>query len=266
MAEARRDDVRIHYLDEGQGTAALLIHGHTLDLRVWDDVALLLMGSGARVLRPDLRGHGRSSRPEKGYHPSHHAADMAAVLDAADVGRALVVGHSIGGGVALEMALTMPGRVSGLVLVEPVLPDRAFEPAFFANLKEVAGVTRSEGIRAAMLGPWLSNPLFEGSLRRPGMRERLAAVVADFPGAEYLATERDRVERDWTMPDRLGEIAVPTTVLLSDATLPSFEGYAEEIAREVPGAGLVRVAGCGHLMPWEAPDTVAEAILAQLRG
>ena len=87
MAHVDNHGVRIHYLDEGAGDPVLLIHGHTFDRRVWDDVAPGLRAGGRRVLRPDLRGHGLSARPDRGYHHSHHAADMAAVLATAGVGR-----------------------------------------------------------------------------------------------------------------------------------------------------------------------------------
>jgi len=262
MPYVERDGVRIHYLDEGAGEPVLLIHGHTFDRRVWDEVAPPLADSGRRVLRPDLRGHGLSSRPDKGFHHSHHAADMAAVLDDAGVGPATVVGYSVGGAIALEMALTMPGRLRALVLVAPVLPDRPFEPEFFANLKEVAKAIRSDGLEAAMLGPWLEGPLLATSLGAPGVRERLVSMLRDFPGAEYLATERDRVERDWTVPDRLAEVDVPVVVVVGDRDMPGFRAWADEIAAAIPGAGSRVVEGHGHLVPITAPEAVVEPILA----
>ena len=210
MPEATNGDVTIHYEDEGSGKPVLLIHGHTMDRRIWDPVIPGFRNAGLRILRPDLRGHGLSTRPDFGYHMSHHASDMAAVLDDAGIDSATVVGYSIGGGVALEMALTLPERVSGLVLMSPVMPDRPFEAAFMDNLREVARVTRSEGIEAAMIGPWASSPLFEFSFSKTGVREAAMAINRDFPGAEYLATQRDRIEREWTVLERLSEINVWT--------------------------------------------------------
>ena len=113
MPEVKNGDVTLYYEDEGSGSPVLLIHGHTLDRRLWDPVVPFLLDAGLRVLRFDLRGHGRSSRPDFGYHPSHHAADMAAVLDTAGVDPAVGVGHSIGGAVLLEAAVTMPQRLTG---------------------------------------------------------------------------------------------------------------------------------------------------------
>ncbi|MEN8165154.1 MAG: alpha/beta hydrolase, partial [Acidobacteriota bacterium] len=163
---------------------------------------------------PDFRGHGRSTRPPCGYHWSDHSGDVEAVLGSAGVERAAIVGFSLGGGVALEMALERPGRVGKLVLMSPVMPDRPFEPEFMANLKAVAMMARTEGIQAAMEGPWMKSPLFAVSLAKTGVLETLSEIVKDFPGAEYLAEARDRVERDWTVPERLGEITVSTLVLV----------------------------------------------------
>jgi pimeloyl-ACP methyl ester carboxylesterase len=261
MPKATNGEVIIHYEDEGSGEPVLLIHGHTMDRRIWDPVMPGLRAAKLRILRPDLRGHGLSARPEFGYHLSHHASDMAAVFDAAGIDSATVVGYSIGGGVALEMALTLADRISGLVLMSPVMPDRPFEAAFMENLREVASVSRSEGIEAAMLGPWASNPLLEFSFSKPHVREAAMAICREFPGAEYLATQRDRVDREWTTPNRLSEIGVATAVIAGDRETPGFRSYAEEAAEKIPGARIEFYENCGHLLPLEEPDRVAQTII-----
>jgi pimeloyl-ACP methyl ester carboxylesterase len=262
MPEAVNGDVTLYYEDEGSGPPVLLIHGHTLDRRLWDPVVPSLLGAGFRVLRIDLRGHGLSSRPDFGYHVSHHAADVAAVLEVADAGPVLGVGHSIGGAVVLEVAVTMPQRLAAMVLVSPVMPDRNFEPAFMENLREVAGVIRTEGVPAAMAGPWDSSPLFEHSFRRPEIRQAAAAITRDFPGADYLATQRDRVERTWSLPDRLTEISLPTVVVVGEKEMPGFRAYAEEAASGIPGARFEVFEDCGHLLPLEAPEQLATIVIA----
>jgi len=265
MPQVERDGVTISYLDQGQGPALLLIHGHTLDHRVWEAAMPVIGRAGLRVIRPDLRGHGRSARPERGYHLSHHAQDMVAVLAQAGVGRAVVAGLSLGGGIALELALARPEAVTALVLVSPVMPDRPFEPVFMDNLREVARTVRGQGIAAAMRGPWLESPLFAASFTRPGVREQVLDMISDFPGAEYLAIERDQVQREWKVPDRLGEIAVPTLVLVGERELPGFRAFADEAAASIPGARLEVLAGAGHLLPLEQPDTVGRLIVEQMQ-
>lgn len=266
MPEATNDNVTVHYEDEGTGEPVLLIHGHTMDGRIWAPVMPTLLGAGLRVLRPDLRGHGRSTRPDSGYHVSHHAADMVTVLEDAGIAATTVVGYSIGGAIALEMAVTLADRIRGLVLVSPVMPDRPFEPTFMENLKEVARVTRGQGVRSAMLGPWASSPLFAFSFSKPAIREAAMSIIREFPGAEYLATERDQVKRSWSVPDRLAEIEVPTTVMAGDSETPGFRAFAEEAASGIPGARLEILDRCGHLLPLEEPDRLAHAILGTVRS
>jgi pimeloyl-ACP methyl ester carboxylesterase len=261
MPEAINGDVKIFFEDEGSGHPVLLIHGHTLDGRVWDPTMPKLLDAGLRVIRPDLRGHGRSTRPDFGYHFIHHAADMEAVLDAAGLERAVVVGYSVGGGVALEMAVTMRERLAGLVLVSPVMPDRPFDPEFMDNLKAVARAIRADGVEEAMMGPWATSPLFEFSFTKPGVEERVADITRDFPGAEYLATQRDDVERSWKVPDRLSGIELPTTVVAGANEMPGFIAFAEEAAAGIPGAVLELFEDCGHLVPLEEPERLAAAII-----
>jgi 3-oxoadipate enol-lactonase len=265
MPEVNNGGVTISYSDEGVGRPVVLLHGHTLDRRIWLPVLPHLLAAGLRVIRPDLRGHGRSDRPDSGYHVSHHAADVTAVLDAAALRRAAVIGFSFGGGVALEMAQTHPDRVASLGLVATVMPDRPFEPVFMDNLRQVAGVIRSEGVAAAMAGPWASSPLFRHSFTKPGVREAVAAIVGSFPGAEFLATERDRVERDWTAPEKLAEITTATRVMVGECEMPGFVAFSKEAAEGIPGATLEVVPDCGHLLPLEAPDAVARMIIDLFR-
>lgn len=263
MANITHDEVSIFFDDAGRGRPVVMLHGHTLDGRVFDEVVARLEPAKHRIIRPDLRGHGRSSRPDAGYHWSHHAADVRAVMAAAGLERALVLGFSIGGGVALELAVTSPELVSGLVLVSPVLPDRPFEPDFMANLKAVAKTARSEGIAEAMRGPWMESPLLATSFEKPGVKEKTEAIVVDFPGAEYLATSRDAVERNWKMPERLSKIAAPTVVMAGARDMPGFRAFADEIAAGIPGAKLDVVEDAGHLLPLEVPERVA-AVVARM--
>jgi pimeloyl-ACP methyl ester carboxylesterase len=145
------------------------------------------------------------------------------------------------------------------------MPDRPFEPVFMDNLRQVAGVIRSEGVAAAMAGPWASSPLFRHSFTKPGVREAVAAIVSSFPGAEFLATQRDRVERDWTAPERLAEITAATRVMVGECEMPGFRAYSDEAAEGIPGATLEVVPDCGHLLPLEAPDAVARMIIDLFR-
>ncbi len=265
MPEITRGNVSISYTDEGVGRPVLLLHGHTLDRRTWLTVVPHLLTAGLRVVRPDLRGHGQSDRPDFGYHFADHAADMIALLDHLEIERTAIIGFSFGGGVALEIALTHPDRVHALGLVASVMPDRPFEPVFMDSLREVAGAIHSKGVAAAMTETWSDSPLFAHSFSKPGVREAVTSIVAGFPGAEFLATRRDEVSRDWTVPDRLSEIAIPTAVMVGEHEMTGFRGYSDEAAGAIRGATLEVVPDCGHLLPFEAPDAVTKMIVNLFR-
>jgi pimeloyl-ACP methyl ester carboxylesterase len=117
--EVRSDGVRLHVRRWGGGpNAAILIHGLASSSHIWDLVAPRLVRLGVGTVAYDQRGHGRSAKPASGYGFEHTAADAAAVIRAAGLRRPVVVGHSWGANVALELASRNPRLVSGAVLLD----------------------------------------------------------------------------------------------------------------------------------------------------
>src|SRR5690242_21925192 len=110
------DDATIDVLTEGSGDPIVLIHGFPLTREVWDAQAAQL-AQRSRVIRPDLRGMGASSVPEGPYLMETLAGDVAAVLDALGMERASIVGHSMGGYVAMAFCRMYAERVTRLALV-----------------------------------------------------------------------------------------------------------------------------------------------------
>ena len=261
-----RDGVALHVETAGAGAPVILLHGHTLDLRVWDDLVAALVGGGWRAIRYDLRGHGRSASPPSGYRWGDHAADLAAVLAATGAGPAHLIGLSKGGGIALELALRQPGLVRSLVLVGPLVPDHPLSAELAGSFRELARRIREAGPAAALREAWLTHPLLASAHARPGVRERLEAMVLTFPAGEYCAAARDGPDREWRLTDRLGEIAVPTLVVGGEHDVADFRAMAKTLAAGFPGARLEIVADCGHLVPLEAPAELARLVLEFLAG
>ncbi len=256
--------VELNVRDEGRGPAVALLHGHSLDLRVWDGLTETLTDAGRRVVRWDQRGHGRSESPPSGYRFGDHASDGAELLQELGAAPADVVGLSKGGGIALELALRHPEAVRSLILVAPLLPDRRLSADLLESFKVFAAAIRSEGVQPAVRRHWLRHPLIAPAMARPGARELVEAMTMGFPAGEYLAEERDPRDRDWAVPDRLGEIGVPTLVISGDDDVPDFAAMARETAAAIPGARLQVVPGCGHLVPLLAPEVLADAVVAFL--
>jgi pimeloyl-ACP methyl ester carboxylesterase len=124
------DGVRVAYRETGpaDGTPVVALHGMISRAATWDGVAAELAARGRRVIAVDLRGHGRSSRPGR-YHPSLMADDVVGLVDRLGVPRFDLLGHSLGGYVAVLVAARWPGRVERLVLEDMPAPPDGRSPA-----------------------------------------------------------------------------------------------------------------------------------------
>jgi 3-oxoadipate enol-lactonase len=261
-----RDGVAINVLVEGddEGEPVVLLHGHALDLRVWDDQATALARAGYRVIRYDQRGHGGSGSPPCGYRLGDHAADLGALLRHLGAAPAHVVGLSKGGGIALETALRDRAAVRSLVLVAPLVPDFPLSPELLASFRALARAIRSNGVQSALCELWLTHPLIAPAFALPEQRRRVEEMVLSFPAGEYLASSRDTPDRDWTVVERLGEIAVPALVVSGERDVPDFVAMASLAAERIPGGALELVPGCGHLVPLERPSLLSSDLVAFL--
>jgi len=259
-----RDGATFHVIEEGAGQPVVLLHGHTLDLRVWDEQAPIWAGAGYRVIRYDQRGHGRSGSPPCGYRFGDHAADLAALLRGLGAAPAHVVGLSKGGGIALELALRSPGLLRSLTLVGPLVPDYPLSAELLDSFKQLARAIRTDGVERAVRGGWLRHPLIASAHSLPAVRQRVEAMLQAFPAGEYFATARDQADRDWKAVDRLAEIAVPTLVVTGEHDVPDFAAMARLVAERIPGCRLAIVPGCGHLVPLERGDDLARLVLEHL--
>ncbi len=258
--------VRLRVLVEGQGEPVVLLHGHSLDLSVFDDVAPALVEAGLRVIRYDQRGHGGSSSPPAGYRWGDHAGDLCAVLEHWNAAPAHVVGLSKGGGIALEAALRYPHAVRSLVLVGPLVPDYPLPSEFWAFFKRFAQAIRERGVRQAVQELWLPHPLLRSAWENPRCREKLQAMVLQFPAGEYLATEKDPPDRHWKLTERLSDVTCPVHVIRGEHDVPQFCEMAEKLAAMLPNARLTVVPHCGHLVPLEQPSSFRDLLLPWLRA
>jgi len=259
-----RDGVALHVIEEGAGEPLVALHGHTLDLRVWDEQAPAWAAAGFRVIRYDQRGHGRSDSPPSGYRLGDHAADLAEVIRSRGAAPAHLVGLSKGGGIALELALRAPELVRSLVLVGPLVPDYPLSAELLDSFRRFARAIRAAGVEGATRAEWLAHPLIASAARHPECGARLEAMALAFPAGEYLAAVRDEPDREWKALDRLGEIEVPTLVISGERDVPDFAAMARLVAERVPSCRLEVVPGCGHLVPLERGAETASLVLAHL--
>jgi len=258
--------VRLWVQVAGQGQPVVFLHGHSLDLTVFDAVVPPLLAAGFCSVRYDQRGHGRSSSPPQGYRWQDHAHDLFGVVEKLQLGPVHLVGLSKGGGIALEAALRWPQLVRSLVLVGPLLPDYPLSPEFLSFFRAFARAIREKGVEEAVRSLWLPHPLLSSAWQKPQCGPQLEAMVCRFPAGEYLASFRDDPQRPWQVPEKLGSIAAPTLVVRGEGEMEEFCAMAQLVASRVPGARLAVVPNSGHLVPLEQPQAFARLLLEFLQS
>jgi pimeloyl-ACP methyl ester carboxylesterase len=278
MRTARVGDVDVRYFEAGVGPVVLLVHGLGEHAGYWNENVPGLLEKDVRVVAVDLPGHGASDKPHDApYSMGWHAAVLRGLLDVvAPDEEVTVVGHSMGGQIALRLALTWPDRVKHLVLLAPAGIER-FTPGEGAWLKQVSTtatfLARSEDelrahYRKNVFGAW--SPAAEHHLeervrlrRAPDFRQYINAVVRCIHGMI-----------DGPVADELPSLAVPATVLFGadDGLIPNpvlHGGSAADVAAEarrlLPRARVDVLPGLGHMLQVEAPTRVNAAILEAAR-
>jgi len=253
MAFASNGDVRLYWRLEGAADrpALLLLNSIGTDLGLWDLVVPHLLPR-FRVLRMDTRGHGASDAPAGDYSLSDLASDSLAVMEAAGVERAAVCGVSLGGMIAMQLALQAPERISSLVLAcTSAAMDREI---WRARVDTV----RSEG--TAAIAEAAMGRFFSEKFRRqhPEIVETVRTGLLASSAEGYAGCAA--AIRDMELADRLPSIAVPTLVVTGskDASTPA-EGHGDRLAAAFPGARSVSLP-TAHLPCLEAPAALAGAI------
>ena len=254
MPTARVNGVSLYYEAEGAGRPLVLIHGHTLNLRMWD-LQVPFFVRDHRVIRYDVRGHGRSESPAAGYDYLFHGADLAALLDYIGIEQAALVGFSMGGAIAIEFALLHPHRVTSLALVSAVVDGYRHSEEWKQFFRSFAEVMRKDGPLTAMAGLWLDHPMFAMLRRSPTKFYDFRDMVLTYSGGQYLAPPGPRVTRPWKQTERLAEIRVPTLVVSGEQDVPDIRGTAELLARDIPGAQARIIPEAGHMVTMERSGT-----------
>ena len=246
----------IFYEVSGSGEPVVLIHGFSLDRRIWQPQITALEGR-FRLIRYDLRGHGRSSLPNDPYAPYE---DLRSVLDALGVPKATLVGHSAGGELAIDFALAYPDRVARLILAAPGLngytppaPLTWVTPVFQAAAKGDLDVATTL---------WLDTPIM-----------RLANDVAATAAVAAIVRDNSRIWSFRTNPARplappairrLSEIGCPTLIVVGDRDLPHIREIEMLLVKGIRGSRVVVIPNAGHLVTIDAAIRFNDALIAFL--
>ena len=261
------EQFRMAYLDAGQGPPVILIHGFSGSMWQFEYQQAPLAAS-LRVITPDLLGSGLSDKPELAYTPTQQVELFRGFMDALGIQRASLVGHSMGAGVAIGMALTYPERVDRLVLIDG-FPDHVHDRLASPTIKRM--IDTHAPVWMAEFGNWL----FGGSTTNAVLEEAIYNHRLLTP----VVLERSRLNRKrrglipplLTLPKnlplweegfakRFAEIHQPTLILwgAEDRLFPPAVGQALHAA--IPGSTFSLIPEAGHIPQWERPD-IANPIL-----
>jgi 2-succinyl-6-hydroxy-2,4-cyclohexadiene-1-carboxylate synthase len=232
-----------------------LVHGFTQTGASWEPVAERLRAAGHDVITPDVPGHGRASDV---------LADLwgGARLLAEEVGPAVWIGYSMGGRLALHVALADPAIASRLVLVSTTagIDDDGERAARRAADDALAGEVERDGVQA-FVERWLQGPLWATLPRdRAGIEHRLDNTVDGLASSLRLAGTGTQ-QPLW---DRLATITAPTLIVTGQLDR-RFHELGDRLASAMPGAARVEIPGAGHAVPWERPDDFVAAVDTWLR-
>jgi pimeloyl-ACP methyl ester carboxylesterase len=251
--------------DAGSGQAVVFLHAGVADQRSWGDVLeTLKTASGLRTISYDRRGFGSAVSSAENYS---RMSDLLAVLDACSISKAILVGNSQGGRVALDLAITHPNRVSGLVLIAPAVSGAPSPDSFPDNVQAVMdAIEEAEDNEDLALtnqleaNLWLDGPSSPAGRVSGATRELFLEMNAIALNAK-TGDCKDNVNA-WA---HLSKITVPTTVMCGDLDLPHLQDRCRSLAAAIPNAQFVEVRSVAHLVGMEAPDHVASAIVSLLQ-
>jgi 3-oxoadipate enol-lactonase len=250
MEKINVNGIQLDYDRRGDGPPLVLLHGYPLDRHLWDQLVPLLVDT-FDVILPDLRGFGESTTVDSPYTMDDYASDIAGLLDQLEIQKAAIVGHSMGGYVALAFARLYPERVRGLGLVSSQVladpPDR--KEGRYKSAKDVS--ENGIGSVVEMMTPKFTSDQRLQAFARESMERQ--------PPAAYIGALKAMAER-MDSTSLLSSFNFPVVIVHGEADSLIPIDRAREVKAALPQAHLVEISGAGHMPMMEATDKTAAAL------
>ena len=259
------DGTRLRLIDTGNGTPVVFIHGFGASIYGWRYQLPPAVTAGYRVVAFDNRGFGFSDKPAHGYTNAAYAHLVVSLLDSLGIASAVLVGHSMGGAIAAEVALTYPDRVRGLVLI-----DAAGYGVRWPGVLKLARWPQVGAVVTRFRARWITGRILRSTFADPSKvtEADVDQYYAPVPDPAYGRALRG-VLREFRFDSlgggRLGGVLAPTLILWGDADrwIPLRDGT--RFARELPRSEFVVVAHTGHDAAEESPEQVNRQLLGFLK-
>ena len=257
---ARFGQSEIYYEVAGSGEpTVVLMHGGLLNCHMWDEQFELLAKTN-RVLRYDASAHGNSTLPPDVYWDH---ADLRELMNTLEIERAVLVGLSMGGKVAIDLALEDPERVEAIVAVSSGLSGFRFESDFYLEYRDVmiqawrAG--EFDAVVEAFQRSWTDGPHRAPEDVDPEVREKVRSMARN--DLEHAMEGR---LIDPPAIERLEELTLPMLMVVGELDLPGIHDIANQVVAANPNAELVTIPDVAHMVNMEAPEAFNELLLGYL--
>jgi non-heme chloroperoxidase len=261
----RPDGTRIRVRTAGSGPTVVLAHGYGVTLLEWNLIWTQLLELGCRCVAFDLRGHGRSTIGVDGLGSVQMAGDYAAVLTELDIQDAVLVGHSTGGFLAIKAMLEHPEiaeRLRGFVAFASTAGDILRGSQQNRLQLPLIRLGVMEWISRSPVYGWMFGASLCGDSPSPAMIRAFNEVFAAQHHRGLVPIIRALADESYY--DRLSEIVVPTVVVCGERDQSTPRWHSEQLGVRIPEARNVWVEGKGHLLNWEAPESLVAAVRSLL--
>ena len=247
----------INYELAGKGKCLALIHGLGGSLNTWHQ-QVAAFSERYQVLTWDVRGFGGSDRPRGEYSATLFASDLAGLLRKLSVERAYVLGHSMGGVIALRFALDHPELTAGLIVSAS---SSEVNPKAIEYWDDLAATVEKKGMEAVPFDP---ARVFskEFGARNPDLVAAFARTRPVNDPNAYARAARAMARYNYT--PELGKITCPTLVIVGDQDMVTPPGGSVIMSRRIPGSKLIIFKGLGHVSYVENPEVYNSAVLGFL--
>ena len=255
---------RLFVRDLGSGPAILLLHAGIVDSWAWEPLTPLLLEAGYRVVAYDRRGSGASETEDVAFS---HRADAVAVMDALGIGRACLVGNSMGALIAMDTAAEHPERCAAVVALAPAVtgfwPDPTpEEEAIFAEMERLEQSGDADAIADLDVRAWVDGPGQPVDRVPSDIRELVREMdrAANAPGRV-----RGRpIQLDPPASERLDRLTMPVLAVVGGLDFSETLASGRYLEEQVPSARLLVMPDVAHMIALEAPAELAAEIVALL--
>lgn len=250
-------DYRCYYEEHGAGAPVVLLHGFTVDRRMWRP-QIESLGKAFRVIVPDARGHGHSGAPQTGYSRADRVEDLRQIADSLNIERFHLVGLSMGGSTAIGFALKHRERLKSLTLVS----SGAAGYNIGKKVERLDRLARNEGGEAARAA-WLKWTMAWYGDDQAEIAQLMKTMISEHSGAVWRDPRRGRYPREIDL-DRVDRIDVPTLIVTGSED-KVFAELGEKLRARIPRSRLEVLEGVGHMVNLESPEQFNRICLQFLR-